>query len=275
MRIFGSERIGNILKTMGLKQGQSIVHPWISKAIAKAQQKVEAYHFDVRKNVLKFDDVMNDQRKIIYEQRRELMAMPDVSDVLKDMRRDCAEQLIYSLAPDRTSPEDWNAEELRQETIKTFALDLPFSLWVKEAGITPATMIERLLTASDEAWAEKTKILPPELKQEIERGMLIQTIDSLWKEHLQSLDFLKSVIGLRSYGQRNPLNEYKQEAFMLFQNLLARIREKVTQILSLTELNIQIPQIKLLRRRDKQRQQSRLRMPNQQSRYPKSLVLMI
>ena len=242
MRIFGSERIGNILKTMGLKQGQSIVHPWISKAIAKAQQKVEAYHFDVRKNVLKFDDVMNDQRKIIYEQRRELMEMPDVSDVLKDMRRDCAEQLIYSLAPDRTSPEDWNSEELRQETIKTFALDLPFASWVKEAGITPATMIERLLIASDEAWAEKTKILPAELKQEIERGMLIQTIDSLWKEHLQSLDFLKSVIGLRSYGQRNPLNEYKQEAFMLFQNLLSRIREKVTQVLCLTELNIQIPQ---------------------------------
>jgi len=240
MRIFGSERIGNILKSMGLKQGQAIVHPWISKAIAKAQQKVEAYHFDVRKNLLKFDDVMNDQRKIIYEQRRELMDMPNVSDVLKDMRRDCTEQLIYSLAPDKTSPEDWNAEELRQETIKTFALDLPFSAWVKENGITPAVMVERVLKAIDEAWVNKTKILPEETRQEIERNILIQTIDALWKEHLQSLDFLKNAIGLRSYGQRNPLNEYKQEAFLLFQNLLARVREKITQILCMLDLNIQM-----------------------------------
>ena len=241
MRIFGSERIGRILKTMGLKQGEAIEHPWISKAIAKAQQKVEEYHFDVRKNLLKFDDVMNDQRKIIYEQRHELMEMPDVSSVLHDMRLDTITTLIYSLAPSRTTPEDWNAEELRQETIKLLGVDAPFAQWKTEPGITPETMIERLMKSAEENWAEKTKILPPDFKKDFEKTLLIQTIDALWKEHLQSLDFMKTSIGLRAYAQQNPLNAYKQEAFHLFQGLLGHVRERLTEIMGRMELQLTQP----------------------------------
>ena len=229
MRIFGSERIGRILKTMGLKQNEAIEHPWISKAIAKAQQKVEEYHFDVRKNLLKFDDVTNDQRKIIYEQRRELMEMDDVYPVMQDMRQDVISTLIYSIAPEKTAPEDWNAEELRQETIKLLGVDAPFAEWKNEPGITQNTMTERLMKKADELWQEKTKILPPAFKKDFEKSVLIQTIDSLWKEHLQGLDFMKTSIGLRAYGQQNPLNAFKQEAFLLFQNMLGRVRERITQ----------------------------------------------
>ena len=238
MRIFGSERIGRILKTMGLKQGERIEHPWISKAIAKAQQKVEEYHFDVRKNLLKFDDVTNDQRKIIYEQRKEMMEMEDVYPIMQDMRQDALSALIYSIAPERSAPEDWDAEALRQETIKLLGIDAPFTEWKNELGITPTTMIERLLKLADDAWQEKTKILPPDLKKQIEKTMLIQTIDTLWKEHLQSLDFMKTSIGLRAYAQQNPLNAFKQEAFHLFQNLLARVRERVTETMGRLELQL-------------------------------------
>ena len=238
MRIFGSERIGRILKTMGLKQGEAIEHPWISKAIAKAQQKVEEYHFDVRKNLLKFDDVTNEQRKIIYEQRKEIMEMDDVYPVMQDMRQDAITSLIYSIAPERTAPEDWNAEELRQETIKLLDIDAPFSSWKNEAGIEPSVMVERLLKLADEAWKEKLKILPPEYRNDFEKTILIQTIDALWKEHLQSLDFMKTSIGLRAYGQQNPLNAFKQEAFHLFQNLLGRVRERLTETMGRVELQM-------------------------------------
>ena len=241
MRIFGSERIGNILKTMGLKQGEAIEHPWISKAIAKAQQKVEEYHFDVRKNLLKFDDVTNDQRKIIYEQRKEMMAMDDVYPIIQDMRQDVISTLIYSIAPERTAPEDWNAEELRQATIKLLNIDAPFAGWKNEAGMTPTIMVDRLLKLADQAWQEKTKILPPDFRKTFEKTLLIQTIDMLWKEHLQSLDFMKTSIGLRAYGQQNPLNAFKQEAFHLFQNLLGRVRERLTETMGQLELQLSTP----------------------------------
>ena len=241
MRIFGSERIGRILKTMGLKDGEAIEHPWISKAIAKAQQKVEEYHFDVRKNLLKFDDVTNDQRKIIYEQRKEIMEMDDVYPVMQDMRQDAITALVYSIAPERTAPEDWNTEELRQETIKLLGIDAPFAEWKNETGIEPSTMIQRLMKFADEAWQEKTKILPPEFKKDFEKTILIQTIDTLWKEHLQSLDFMKTSIGLRAYGQQNPLNAFKQEAFHLFQNLLGRVRERLTETMGRLELQLAPP----------------------------------
>ncbi len=241
MRIFGSERIGRILKTMGLKEGESIEHPWISKAIAKAQQKVEEYHFDVRKNLLKFDDVTNDQRKIIYEQRREMMEMDDVYPVIQDMRQETISALIYSIAPERSAPEDWDAETLRQETIKLLGIDAPFTSWKNELGIEPSQMVERLMKLADEAWQEKTKILPPDFKKDFEKTLLIQTIDMLWKEHLQSLDFMKTSIGLRAYGQQNPLNAFKQEAFLLFQNLLGRVRERLTETMGRLELQLAPP----------------------------------
>ncbi len=238
MRIFGSERIGNILKSMGMPKGQAIVHPWISKAIAKAQQKVEAHHFDVRKNLLKFDDVMNDQRKVIYEQRRELMTADNVDDVVQGMRDDCIQNMVYALAPEKSIPEDWNADELRNAAADLLALDVPFSSWVAEPGMTPETMIERLGDLSNKAIAAKMAILPPEVQRDLKKGILIQAIDQNWKEHLQMLDFLKNSISLRFYAQQNPLNAYKQEAFRLFENLLGRVRERVTKLLCFAEFQI-------------------------------------
>ena len=241
MRIFGSERIGNILKTMGLKQGQSIVHPWISGAIAKAQQKVEAYHFDVRKNLLKYDDVMNDQRKVIYEQRKELMEAETVTDVIKDMREDCIANLVYASAPAKSVPEDWDVNTLYAETGKLLAMDIPFSSWVAEPGITPEDMIERLNQQSEAMMNDKMKIIPIELRNDIEKSILIQSIDQNWKEHLQGLDFMRTSIGLRAYGQKNPLNEYKREAFFMFDNMLSRVRERVTTLLCHAQFQLQKP----------------------------------
>lgn len=240
MRIFGSERIGNILKTMGLKQGQSIVHPWISSAIAKAQQKVEAYHFDVRKNLLKYDDVMNDQRKVIYEQRKELMDADTVTDVINDMRTDCITSLVYASAPSRSVPEDWDLDTLYNETSKLLSMTVPFSSWAAEPGITPEEMIERLNKQSAQLMEDKMKIVPAELRNDIEKSILIQTIDQNWKEHLHGLDFMRTSIGLRAYGQKNPLNEYKRESFFMFENMLGRVREQVTT--SLTHMQFQIQQ---------------------------------
>ncbi len=241
MRIFGSERIGNILKTLGLKQGQSIVHPWISGAIAKAQQKVEAYHFDVRKNLLKYDDVMNDQRKVIYEQRKELMEAQNVSDVITDMRDDCIENMVYAAAPARTVPEDWDIDGLTTQAGKILAMDVPFKSWASEPGITPETMIERLKHLSAEALKQKMAIIPPELQTNIEKSILIQSIDQNWKEHLQGLDFMRTSIGLRAYGQKNPLNEYKRESFFMFDSMLARVRERVTTLLSHAQFQLKQP----------------------------------
>ena len=241
MRIFGSERIGNILKTMGMPKGQAIVHPWISKAIAKAQQKVEAYHFDVRKNLLKFDDVMNDQRKVIYEQRRELMTSDSVDDTIQGMRDDCIQDLVYSLAPSKSVPEDWDVEALRRGAAELLGLDVPFGAWAGEPGITPEDMVARLSDMANTAIATKMAILPPEVQRDLKKGILIQAIDQYWKEHLQMLDFLKTSIGLRSYGQQNPLNAYKQEAFALFEGLLARVRERVTKLICFAEFQIRKP----------------------------------
>ena len=241
MRIFGSERIGNILKSMGMPQGQAIVHPWISGAIAKAQQKVEAHHFDVRKNLLKYDDVMNDQRKVIYEQRKELMEATSVTDVIKDMREDCIMNLIYSAAPSKTVPEDWDIDTLTAETAKLLAMDVPFSSWAAEPGITPEEMIERLNKKSAEDMEDKMKIIPAELRMDIEKSILIQSIDQNWKEHLQALDFMRTSIGLRVYGQKNPLNEYKREAFFMFENMLSRVRERVTTLLCHAQFQLQKP----------------------------------
>lgn len=238
MRIFGSDRIQKILKNLGMEKGQSIVHPWISKAIAVAQQKVEAYHFDVRKNLLKYDDVMNDQRKVIYEQRKELMVADCVTDTIKDMRDDCIRSMIYILAPAKSVSENWNAEELSAETAKLLGIEVPFTAWVNEPGMSPETMIERLIEQADKAMENKMAILPTDMRNNLEKSLLIQTIDQSWKEHLQTLDFMKTAIGLRAYGQKNPLNEYKRESFILFENLLSRVRERITQLMGHMQFQI-------------------------------------
>ena len=242
MRIFGSERIGNILKTMGMPNGQAIVHPWISKAIAKAQEKVEGFHFDVRKNLLEYDGVMNDQRKVIYEQRRELMTADSVDDVIQGMRDDCIQNVIYSIAPEKSVPADWDVKALKEDTAKLLGLDVPFESWVNEPGITPDTMVERLNKMADEAVQKKLALIPPEMQIDLKKSLIIQSIDLCWKEHLQTLDFLKSSIGLRGYAQQNPLNAYKQEAFRLFEGLLYRVRERVTKILAFAEFQVRTPE---------------------------------
>ncbi len=239
MRIFGSDRMQQMLKTMGMKKGEALAHSFLSKGIAVAQRKVESYHFDVRKNLLKYDDVMNDQRKVIYEQRKELMVANSVTDTLKDMRDDCIENMIYSVAPSKSVPENWDAEQLQNETYKLLNLDVPFTSWINEPGISPETMVERLSEMSAKSIAEKMAILPEDMRRNLEKNILIQTIDQSWKEHLQTLDFMKTAINLRAYGQKNPLNEYKREAFILFENLLTRVRERITQLICHMQFQIQ------------------------------------
>ena len=239
MRIFGANRIQNLLPKLGLKRGEPITHNFITKALAVAQKKVETYHFDVRKNLLKFDDVMNDQRKAIYEQRKELMLASSVSDTLAEMRLDTIQNVIYDLAPERSNPEDWSAELLSKEVARIFAIDVPFSSWVNELGITPDTMVERLDHILQKDIDAKMSILPEDVKNNLEKSILIQVIDQMWKEHLQTLDFMKTAINLRAYGQRNPLNEYKREAFILFETLLNKVREKVTELICHMQLQIQ------------------------------------
>ena len=228
MRIFGSERMDSMLQKLGLKEGEAIIHPWINKALEKAQQKVEARNFDIRKNLLKFDDVMNDQRKVIFEQRIELMADEHVRETVRDMRHELVDRLIASYIPEKAYAEQWDMAGLKQGIRHILALDLPVEDWAKEEGIANEEMRERLSKAADEAYARKIADFGPQVMGQIEKAVLLQSLDHLWREHLATLDHLRQVIGLRGYGQRDPLNEYKTEAFALFESLLERLREMVT-----------------------------------------------
>jgi len=232
LRIFAPERLDTIMRTMGMKEGEHIQHPWMSKAVETSQKKVEQRNFDIRKNILKYDDVMNDQRKAIFEQRIEFMQSENVSDVVKDMRHQCAEDLVDRHMPPRAYADQWDTEGLQEEVEKHFNLQLPIKEWAAEDGIANEEILERVLKAADEAYAEKAANTGPELMRRIEKQMLLQTIDQNWREHLHQLDALRSVIGLRGYAQRDPLNEYKSEAFALFESLLDNLRFETTRILS-------------------------------------------
>jgi preprotein translocase subunit SecA len=236
MRIFGSERIDGMLRSLGLKEGEAIVHPWVNKALEKAQQKVEARNFEIRKNLLRFDDVMNDQRKVVYEQRRELMSVEDVSEDLRDMRHQVVEDLVGRFIPEGAYAEQWETSALHEEVLRVFGLDLPIADWAKEEGIADAEIRERIAAAADRRMAEKAANFGPELIRGVEKSLLLQVLDQVWKEHLLTLDHLRQGIGLRAYGQRDPLNEYKTEAFALFEKMLDRLRERVTSILAHVEL---------------------------------------
>jgi preprotein translocase subunit SecA len=238
MRIFGSERIDGILQRLGLKEGEAIVHPWVNKALEKAQQKVEARNFEIRKNLLKFDDVMNDQRKVVYEQRKELMTTDDVTHTVSDMRHHVVDGLIARHIPKEAYAEQWNAPGLHAEVLRIFGLDLPVVDWAKEEGIADAEIRERLTDAIDRKMAEKAARYGPEVMRMVEKGLLLQILDQVWKEHLLTLDHLRQGIGLRAYGQRDPLNEYKRESFDLFQAMLERLRERVTMVLAHVELRM-------------------------------------
>ncbi|MEK0084316.1 preprotein translocase subunit SecA [Benzoatithermus flavus] len=242
MRRFGSERMDGMLQRLGLKEGEAIIHPWINKALEKAQQKVEAYNFEIRKQLLKFDDVMNDQRKVVYEQRRELMEAEDVSDTVRDMRCQVIEDLVAKYIPEKAYPEQWDVEHLHAEVKRYLNLDLPIAEWAREEGIADQEIRERLIKASDELAQRKVEEYGEPLMRMAEKSLLLQILDHLWKEHLLHLDHLRQGIHLRGYAQRDPLNEYKREAFDLFSAMLSNLRQTVTQVLSHLEVRMQQPE---------------------------------
>ncbi len=232
LRIFAPERLDSIMRTLGMKPGEAIQHPWMTKAVETSQKKVEQRNFDIRKNILKYDDVMNDQRKAIFEQRIEFMTAKDVSDVVKDMRAQAVEDLVDRHIPPKAYADQWNVEGLYEDTQKYFGLDLPVKDWADEEGIADEEIKERLMQAADESYAEKAADIGPELMRRLEKQVLLQTIDQNWREHLQQLDALRSVVSLRGYAQRDPLNEFKTEAFSLFSTLLDDLRFETTRVLS-------------------------------------------
>jgi preprotein translocase subunit SecA len=241
MRIFGSDRMGPMLQRLGLKENEAIVHPWINKALEKAQKKVEARNFDTRKNLLKYDDVMNDQRREVYAQRREYMNATDLSETIRDMRRELVDELVAKRIPERAFAEQWQSAELAADAKRIFALDLPIVDWAREEGIDETAIRERLEAAVEAAAAAKATAFGPEIIRFIEKSLLLQVFDTVWKEHLLALDHLRQGIGLRAYGQRDPLNEYKSEAFALFNTMLDDMRERVCSMLSRVELSAEPP----------------------------------
>ena len=241
MRIFGSNRMDKMLTTLGLREGEAITHNMINKALEKAQQKVEARNFESRKYVLKYDDVMNEQRKVIFDQRLDIMGTDDVSDTVRDMRGQILGELIHANIPENAYAEQWNTDALTSEISRIFDLDLPLKDWAAEEGIADQEIRERALTAIEEKAADKEREIGPENMRQIEKMVLLQTLDHLWREHIVTLEHLRQVIGFRAYGQRDPVNEYKSEAFQLFENMLAQLREATVGQLMHIQLGSQDP----------------------------------
>ena len=229
MRIFGSERMDAILTRLGLEPGEAITHPWVNKALEKAQQKVEARNFEIRKNILKYDDVLNAQRKVIFDQRKEIMSSEDVSDQIADFREEVVESLVASHIPPKAYAEQWDAAGLHDEVAKIFGVELPVLDWTKEEGIADEEVRERIQKAVDSRAAERAANFGLDVTRYVEKAILLQTLDSNWREHIVNLDHLRQYVGLRGYGQRDPLNEYKSEAFELFEALLAKLRSDVVE----------------------------------------------
>jgi len=238
MRIFGSDRMDTMLRRLGLQEGEAITHPWVNKALEKAQEKVEQRNFEIRKNLLKFDDVMNDQRKVVYEQRKDLMRSMDVSETVKEMQHETLEKLVARTIPENSYQEQWNLDELERELARVFGVLPPVREWAAEEGVGPNEMQERLIDLFDRRIAEKATNYGPDIWRMVEKNILLQSLDHYWKEHLLRLDHLRQGIGLRAYGQRDPLNEYKREAFDMFETMLEGLREHVTLLLSRVEVHV-------------------------------------
>ncbi|WP_284163865.1 preprotein translocase subunit SecA [Frigidibacter sp. SD6-1] len=232
MRIFGSDRLDKVLSTLGMKEGESIVHPWVNKSLERAQAKVEGRNFDIRKQLLKFDDVMNDQRKAIFGQRMEIMSTEDIEEIVQDMRHQVVDDLVDEHMPPKSYPDQWDTAGLREAAARQMNLDVPVADWAAEEGVDQDAVRERLYEASDRMMAEKTEAFGTETMRQVEKQFLLQTIDQKWRDHLLTLEHLRSVVGFRGYAQRDPLSEYKSEAFQLFENLLDGLRSEVTQKLS-------------------------------------------
>jgi preprotein translocase subunit SecA len=232
MRIFGSERLEKVLSGLGMKEGEAIVHPWVNKSLERAQAKVEARNFDIRKQLLKFDDVMNEQRKVVFHQRREIMESADLADVVKDMRDQVIDDLVTIHMPPKSYADQWDAEGLQADVVAHLGLDLPVVDWAAEEGVDDDVMRERLEEAADKYMGEKADAFGAETMRNVEKQILLKTIDEKWREHLLTLEHLRSVVGMRGYAQRDPLNEYKTEGFQLFEKLLDSLRTDVTKKLS-------------------------------------------
>jgi preprotein translocase subunit SecA len=232
MRIFGSERLEKVLAGLGMKEGEAIVHPWVNKSLERAQAKVEGRNFDTRKQLLKFDDVMNDQRKVIFSQRRDIMEAKDLSEVTKDMRDQVIDDLVHEYMPPKSYADQWDTEGLYAAAIEQLGLDVPVIDWANEEGVDDDDVRERLEEAADKLMSEKAEAFGDEIMRNVEKQLLLQTIDAKWREHLLTLEHLRSVVGFRGYAQRDPLNEYKTEGFQLFESMLDGLRTDVTQKLS-------------------------------------------
>ncbi|MEO6198377.1 MAG: SEC-C metal-binding domain-containing protein, partial [Sphingomicrobium sp.] len=239
LRIFGPETMFSRLMNKNLEDGEAIVSPWISKAIETAQKKVEARNYDVRKQVVEFDDVMNDQRKVIYEQRADIMDADNVNETIVDMRAETADALVDLHCPPGSYPEQWDVAGLKESIDAVFALQPPVDAWLEEEAVEPEMIADRLRALADESIAAKTGEVDPERWNGLEKHLLIQTLDHHWKEHLGTLDALRQVIHLRSYAQKKPIDEYKQEAFALFERLLVSIREEVTRLLMRAQVQLE------------------------------------
>ena len=241
MRIFGSERMDGMLQKLGIEEGEAIVHPWINKALEKAQQKVEARNFEIRKQLLQYDDVMNDQRKVIYEQRKDLMRTDDVSETVQAMREEVLDDVIARTIPEKAFAEQWDTSLLHEEALRVFGLDIPAEEWAREEGIADEEIRDRMQKMTEAKMAAKVANYGDELMRMAEKNLLLQILDQYWKDHLLRLDHLRQGIGLRAFGQKNPLNEYKREAFDMFQDMLSRLREGVTMMLSHLEIQVDVP----------------------------------
>ena len=241
MRIFGTDKLDTMLQRLGLKENEAIVHSWINKALEKAQQKVEARNFDIRKNLLKFDNVMNDQRKVIFEQRVEWMRDEAVNEIVADMRHSAVEELVAKHVPENAYPEQWDTTGLREELKRVLNVDLPVDEWAKEEGIADEELLSRIERRADEHMASKVAQWGADVMRYVEKSILLQTLDHLWRKHLVMLEHLRQVIGLRGYGQRDPLNEYKAEAFNLFESMSTNLREAVSAQLMRVEIRAAPP----------------------------------
>ncbi len=238
LRIFAADRLDAIMRGLGIQEGEAIVHPWMNKALETSQRRVEQRNFEIRKNLLKYDDVINDQRKAIFEQRIEFMRTADVAPIVKDMRHDVVEKLVWRHMPEKAYPEQWNTPELMVEGEEIFGFKSPVDRWAAEEGIAQPEIIERLTREVDQAYAQKAASLGPERLRAVEKQVLLSVVDMRWREHLSLLDHLRSVVHLRGYAQRDPLNEFKTEAFTLFERMLLDLRTTVTRML----LRLQIGQ---------------------------------
>ena len=237
MRIFAAERMDAVMRRLGIKEDEGITHPWMNKAMETSQRKIEQRNFEIRKNVLKYDDVINDQRKAIFEQRMEFMRADDVSDVILEMREHVIDALVTRTMPEKAYAEQWDVQGLREAMRNEFAIDLPVDEWAAEEGVANKEIAQRIRDAVEKVYEAITAAVGAEQMHRIEKQILLQVLDMRWREHLQMIDQLRSVIHLRSYGQRDPLNEFKSEAFNLFHNLLEELRATVTR--SLMHIRVQ------------------------------------